>query len=110
MTAPPTYAIPATFLGVDRRSPGSRTGSGSRRGRDAAAPPGERGGGGAGEERGRGPAHAGERHGDDPAVRGEARGHAASKQMFAFSILYLFALFATLLAEVVVRAVLPVVW
>jgi heme o synthase len=32
-------------------------------------------------------------------VRAEARGHAASKQMFAFSILYLFLLFAMLLAD-----------
>jgi protoheme IX farnesyltransferase len=31
----------------------------------------------------------------------------ATRRMFAFSILYLFALFATLLAEVVVRAVAP---
>jgi protoheme IX farnesyltransferase len=34
----------------------------------------------------------------------------ATRRLFAFSILYLFALFATLLLEVVVRAVLPVVW
>jgi protoheme IX farnesyltransferase len=32
-------------------------------------------------------------------VRAERRGHTASKQMFAFSILYLFLLFATLLAD-----------
>jgi heme o synthase len=32
-------------------------------------------------------------------VRAEERGHAASKQLFAFSILYLFLLFATLLAD-----------
>jgi protoheme IX farnesyltransferase len=32
-------------------------------------------------------------------VRGEARGHAASKQMFGFSILYLFLLFAMLLVD-----------
>src|SRR5690349_426098 len=32
-------------------------------------------------------------------VRGEARGHAASKKMFAFSILYLFLLFAMLLVD-----------
>ncbi|MGA2816543.1 MAG: heme o synthase [Xanthobacteraceae bacterium] len=32
-------------------------------------------------------------------VRGERSGHAASKQMFAFSILYLFLLFATLLVD-----------
>jgi protoheme IX farnesyltransferase len=30
--------------------------------------------------------------------------------MFAFSILYLFALFAILLLEVVVKAILPLVW
>jgi protoheme IX farnesyltransferase len=34
----------------------------------------------------------------------------ATRRLFAFSILYLFALFATLLLEVVVRAVMPVVW
>jgi protoheme IX farnesyltransferase len=34
----------------------------------------------------------------------------ATRRLFAFSILYLFALFATLLLEVVVRAVVPVVW
>ena len=34
----------------------------------------------------------------------------ATRKLFAFSILYLFALFATLLLEVVVRAVLPVIW
>jgi protoheme IX farnesyltransferase len=33
----------------------------------------------------------------------------ATRKLFAFSILYLFALFATLLAEVVVRAVMPLV-
>ena len=32
-------------------------------------------------------------------VRAERRGHAASKQMFAFSILYLFLLFAMLLVD-----------
>jgi heme o synthase len=32
-------------------------------------------------------------------VRGETRGHAASKQLFAFSILYLFLLFAMLLVD-----------
>ena len=31
----------------------------------------------------------------------------ATRRLFAFSILYLFALFAVLLAEVVVRAILP---
>ena len=34
----------------------------------------------------------------------------ATRQLFAFSILYLFALFATLLIEVVARAVVPSVW
>jgi len=34
----------------------------------------------------------------------------ASRRLFAFSILYLFALFATLLIEVVVRAVAPSIW
>jgi protoheme IX farnesyltransferase len=34
----------------------------------------------------------------------------ATRKMFAFSILYLFALFSTLLIEVVVRAVAPLVW
>jgi protoheme IX farnesyltransferase len=34
----------------------------------------------------------------------------ATRKMFAFSILYLFALFAVLLLEVVVRAILPLVW
>jgi len=34
----------------------------------------------------------------------------ATRKMFAFSILYLFALFSTLLLEVVVRAVAPLVW
>jgi len=34
----------------------------------------------------------------------------ATRKMFAFSILYLFALFSTLLIEVVVRAVVPLVW
>ena len=32
-------------------------------------------------------------------VRAERQGHAASKQMFGFSILYLFVLFAVLLAD-----------
>jgi heme O synthase-like polyprenyltransferase len=32
-------------------------------------------------------------------VRSERQGHAASKQMFGFSILYLFLLFAMLLAD-----------
>src|ERR1700733_11791993 len=34
----------------------------------------------------------------------------ATRKLFAFSILYLFALFATLLIEVVVRAIAPSVW
>jgi heme o synthase len=34
----------------------------------------------------------------------------ANRKLFAFSILYLFALFATLLLEVVVRAIAPLVW
>jgi protoheme IX farnesyltransferase len=33
-----------------------------------------------------------------------------TKKLFAFSILYLFALFATLLLEVVVRAIAPLIW
>jgi heme o synthase len=40
-------------------------------------------------------------------VRGKQRGHAASKQMFAFSILYLFLLFAMLLVDRMVGGVLP---
>ena len=34
----------------------------------------------------------------------------ATRRLFAFSILYLFALFATLLIEVVVRTIAPLVW
>ena len=34
----------------------------------------------------------------------------ATRRLFAFSIFYLFALFATLLLEVVVRAVMPLIW
>jgi heme o synthase len=34
----------------------------------------------------------------------------ATRKLFAFSILYLFALFAVLLAEVVFRAIAPWVW
>ena len=34
----------------------------------------------------------------------------ATRNMFAFSILYLFALFAILLLEVVVKAIIPLVW
>src|SRR3954462_3074490 len=35
---------------------------------------------------------------------------AATRRLFAFSIVYLFALFAILLLEVIVRAILPLVW
>ena len=34
----------------------------------------------------------------------------ATRRLFAFSILYLFALFATLLLEVVARAIAPLIW
>ncbi len=34
----------------------------------------------------------------------------ATRKLFAFSIFYLFALFATLLIEVVARAIAPSVW
>ena len=34
----------------------------------------------------------------------------ATRKLFAFSILYLFGLFATLLLEVVVRALAPTIW
>jgi heme o synthase len=34
----------------------------------------------------------------------------ATRKLFAFSILYLFALFATLLLEVVVHALVPSIW
>jgi protoheme IX farnesyltransferase len=34
----------------------------------------------------------------------------ACRRLFAFSIFYLFALFATLLVEVVVRAIAPSIW
>ena len=34
----------------------------------------------------------------------------ANRKLFAFSILYLFALFAVLLAEVAFRAIAPLVW
>jgi protoheme IX farnesyltransferase len=34
----------------------------------------------------------------------------ATKKLFGFSIFYLFALFATLLLEVVVRAIAPSIW
>jgi protoheme IX farnesyltransferase len=40
-------------------------------------------------------------------VRGEQRGHAASKQMFGFSILYLFLLFAMLLVDRMAGGALP---
>ena len=42
--------------------------------------------------------------------RERSRSLRAARKLFAFSIVYLFALFATLLGEVVVRAMLPVVW
>ena len=41
--------------------------------------------------------------------RGRSQSLRATRKLFAFSILYLFGLFATLLAEVVVRAVAPLV-
>jgi heme o synthase len=34
----------------------------------------------------------------------------ATRKLFAFSILYLFGLFAILLLEVVVRAIIPLIW
>ena len=34
----------------------------------------------------------------------------ATRRLFAFSIFYLFALFAVLLLEVVVRAIAPLIW
>jgi protoheme IX farnesyltransferase len=34
----------------------------------------------------------------------------ATRRLFAFSILYLFALFAVLLLDVVVKAVAPLIW
>jgi protoheme IX farnesyltransferase len=34
----------------------------------------------------------------------------ATRRLFAFSIVYLFALFAILLLEVVVKAALPLIW
>ncbi len=40
-------------------------------------------------------------------VRGEQRGYAASKQMFGFSILYLFLLFAMLLVDRMAGGTLP---
>jgi len=43
-------------------------------------------------------------------VRGEARGHTASKQMFGFSILYLFLLFAMLLVDRMATAPLAPLW
>jgi protoheme IX farnesyltransferase len=44
--------------------------------------------------------------------RRRERGQAlrATRKLFAFSIFYLFALFATLLIEVVVRAIAPSIW
>jgi heme o synthase len=43
-------------------------------------------------------------------LREGRRAARATRQLFAFSIIYLFALFATLLIEVVVRAVYPAIW
>jgi protoheme IX farnesyltransferase len=43
-------------------------------------------------------------------VRGEARGHIASKQMFAFSILYLFLLFAMLLVDRMATGLFAPLW
>jgi len=43
-------------------------------------------------------------------VRGEARGHTASKQMFGFSILYLFLLFAMLLVDRMAGALFAPLW
>jgi heme o synthase len=42
--------------------------------------------------------------------RAKASSLRATRKLFAFSIFYLFALFATLLLEVVVRAVAPTIW
>jgi protoheme IX farnesyltransferase len=42
--------------------------------------------------------------------RERAQSLRATRKLFAFSILYLFALFATLLIEVVIRAVAPTIW
>ena len=42
--------------------------------------------------------------------RAAAESLRATRKLFAFSILYLFALFATLLIEVVVRALAPSIW
>jgi protoheme IX farnesyltransferase len=43
-------------------------------------------------------------------VRGEARGHTASKQMFGFSILYLFLLFAMLLVDRMAAGLFAPLW
>ena len=43
-------------------------------------------------------------------VRGEARGHTASKQMFGFSILYLFLLFAMLLVDRMATGLFAPLW
>ena len=43
-------------------------------------------------------------------VRGETRGHSASKQMFGFSILYLFLLFAMLLVDRMAGGLLTPLW
>jgi protoheme IX farnesyltransferase len=42
--------------------------------------------------------------------RAKAESLRATRKLFAFSILYLFSLFATLLLEVVVRAIAPAIW
>jgi protoheme IX farnesyltransferase len=43
-------------------------------------------------------------------VRGEAHGHTASKQMFGFSILYLFLLFAMLLVDRMATGLFTPLW
>ena len=43
-------------------------------------------------------------------VRGETRGHTASKQMFGFSILYLFLLFAMLLVDRMAGGLFTPLW
>ena len=44
------------------------------------------------------------------AIAPAAQALRATRKLFAFSILYLFALFATLLLEVVVHALVPSIW
>ena len=46
---------------------------------------------------------------NNPQMREGTAAVRATRKLFAFSILYLFALFAVLLAEVVVRAIAPLV-